>query len=280
MGKMIYRLNLSLGLLMAFTLLLAQGGRVSASSAGQNPLPVSGVVQSLTLETDATTGVTTVIVDVIDDNDLSQPFRVSLKTAFSLGLVVLNEEGGPGINYSALGKPVEINPRNIIPDQPVTQHPVGSALATFFSDIPGMDYETIMNAHQQGVGFGVIAQTLWLTTKLEGDSGVFEAILHAKQTGDYSAFILDDGSSPQNWGQLRKAILNNDRKNSLGVILSGSGSNGNGTGNDKEDNGAGNGNEHNGEGDKEKDKEKDKNPDPGKDSDPGKDNDPGKDKKK
>jgi hypothetical protein len=230
-------LKFSLGLLMAFSLLLAQGARVFASSAGQNALPVSGVVQSLTLETDASTGVTTVIVDILKANDLSQPVRVSLETAFSLGLVVLDEDGKPGINHFALGKPVEIDPRNIIPDQPVDQHPIGSALATIFSNIPGMDYETIMIAHQQGIGFGVIAETLWLTTRLEGNSEVFEAILHAKQTGDYSAFTLEDGTIPKNWGQLRQLIL--DQKNELQVVTphpdhtnnGNHGANGNGGGN-------------------------------------------------
>jgi len=33
----------------------------------------------------------------------------------------------------------------------------------------------------------------------------FSAILDAKETGEYSAFILDDNSTtPKNWGQLRK----------------------------------------------------------------------------
>ena len=247
MCKMNHGLKFSLSLLMAFSLLLAQGGRVFASSAGQNALPVSGVVQSLTLETDASTGVTTVIVDILKANDLSQPVRVSLETAFSLGLVVLDEDGKPGINHFALGKPVEIDPRNIIPDQPVDQHPLGSALATIFSNIPGMDYETIMSAHQQGIGFGVIVETLWLTTKLEGDTEVFEAILHAKQTGDYSAFALEDGTTPKNWGQLRQLIL--DPKNDLHVVTPhqdhtnngnhGTNSNGGGSNNG---NGGGNGN--------------------------------------
>ena len=254
-------LKLSLSLLMAFSLLLAQGGRVFASSAGQDALPVSGVVQSLTLATDASTGVTTVIVDIVKGNDLSQPVRVSLETAFSLGLVVLSEEGKPGINHFALGKPVEIHPRNIIPDHPVDQHPLGSALATIFSNIPGMDYETIMIAHQQGIGFGVIAETLWLTTRLEGNSEVFEAILHARQTGDYSAFTLEDGTTPKNWGQLRQLIL--DPKNDLHVVTphqdhtnngnhgtnGNGGGNGNGNGNNnghgnRGGNGGGNGNGH------------------------------------
>ncbi len=75
-----------------------------------------------------------------------------------------------------------------------------------------MDYETIMSAHEQGVGFGAIAQALWLTTKLEGNAEIFEILIEAKQTGDFSAFVLEDGSSPENWGQLRKAIIGKDKK--------------------------------------------------------------------
>ena len=58
----------------------------------------------------------------------------------------------------------------------------------------------------------------------------FSAILDAKETGDYSAFILDDSTTPKNWGQLRKAILDSsdkkDNRNRNG--------NGNGNGNNKE----------------------------------------------
>jgi hypothetical protein len=78
--------------------------------------------------------------------------------------------------------------------------------------------------------------------KLEGDSELFEAILEAKQTGDYSAFsVFNGGIPPKNWGQLRKAILKNEKKNNPGDITS-----------DKEDNGNGNYQ------DKNKEKNKDK----------------------
>jgi hypothetical protein len=45
-------------------------------------------------------------------------------------------------------------------------------------------------------------------------------ILEAKTTGDYSAFVLPDGSTPTNWGQFKKAALGKDKKN-LGIIVSG-----------------------------------------------------------
>ncbi len=75
--------------------------------------------------------------------------------------------------------------------------------------------------HEEGYGFGVIAQALWLTQKMEGDADVLTAILEAKKTGDYSAFTLEDGTVPTSWGQLKKAIMAGDKKNNLGVVMSG-----------------------------------------------------------
>jgi hypothetical protein len=252
------RLKLFLGILLGFSLLMVQVGGALAAGDHSSATPVRGVVQSITLETDPTTGVTIVVLDILDDDLLSQRIQVSLETAITLGFVVRNGDGKPGINTVALGKPVEIDPAQVIEVQKEDQHPVGSALATFFSGIPGLEYETIMSAYEQGVGFGAIAQTLWMTTKLEGDVEVFEALLMARQTGDYSAFVLKDGSTPQNWGQLRKAVLENGR-NGLGVVVSNRDNPGNGNGNNNRDNNRGNnGNGNQGNRDQEKEKNKNK----------------------
>jgi hypothetical protein len=256
--------KLSLSLVLAFSLLLIQVGGAFAAPAWQGSIAVGGIVQSLTLETDPATGITTVIVDLVDENEALQSIRVSQKTAIALGLVVLNEDGKPGINDLALGLRVEINPKDVIPVEATSEHPVGSALATFFSDIAGIDYATIMAAHEQGVGFGVIAQMLWLTTKLKGNSDVFEALLYAKQTGDYSDFTLEsDGSTPKNWGQLRNAILDTGQAVGVGVVRSNSNANenNNGKNKDKDSTSHGNGNHgsNNANGNQNKNKEKDKN---------------------
>jgi hypothetical protein len=185
----------------------------------------------------------------MDSSGAPQSIRVSLETAIAQGLVVLNGDGKAGINDSALGKPFEIEPSKLIPSHDENEHPIANALATFFSDVDGIDYEAIMTAHEQGLGFGVIAQALWLTTKLEGDAEIFEELIHAKQTGDFSAFILEDGTSPANWGQLKKAILEKGKKNGLGLVISNSNDHGNGNDNGGENgnngengNGGGNGN--------------------------------------
>jgi hypothetical protein len=244
MGTMTNKTKFYLSLILALSVLLRQVEGVFAAPHFEGQAPVSGMIQSITLENDTVTGVTLVSIDIIDANQNLQAVRVSLETAIEQGFVVLNGDGRPGINNAVLGKPIELDPTSIIPKRQETQHPVGSALATFFSDISGMDYETIMAAHQQGVGFGIIAQALWLTTKLGGNADVFEALINAKQTGDFSEFILEDGSTPENWGQLRKAVLDKHLNNSVGVIMSNQDNNGNGNGQGNGNNGNGSQNSH------------------------------------
>jgi hypothetical protein len=72
-----------------------------------------------------------------------------------------------------------------------------------------------MEAHTDGNGFGVIAQALWLIKKLGGSANDFVLLLEAKKTGDYQAFVLEDGTIPTSWGQLRRAISSN-----LGNVMS------------------------------------------------------------
>jgi hypothetical protein len=244
-------------ILLATVLLATQIIAVSAAPAKQDTAPITGTVESITL--DATTGVTTVLVTLTDDiTGATQTVRLSLEDATSLGLVTTEGAANP----DAIGTSTTIDPAMAIPDMPEgtttqeAQHPVGSALSNFFSDLLGVDYQTIMDYHDDGVGFGVIAQALWMTNALGGDSDTFAAILNAKQTKDYSAITLPDGSTPQNWGQFRKAVMSNrdKSKENLGAIMSGradngqndetqvnSQNNGNGNGPDKDKSNNGNG---------------------------------------
>ena len=256
--------NFMINLVFVASILFFQVGGVRAAPALQNSPPVTGMVESIVLETDSTTGVTIVIVDLLDGNDLLQRVRVSQETAIALGIVVINGDGKPGINNLALGRAIEIHPDDVIPTQEENQHPVGSALATFFSDITGLDYESIMTAHKQGMGFGTIAQTLWLTKKLEGTAEVFKALIEAKLTGDFSEFILEDGSTPKNWGQLKKSILDADKNGSGSVAISDittnitDNQNENETKKDNEKNKEKDSNGNNNRNDKDKEKEKNK----------------------
>ena len=242
-------------ILLATILLATQIIAVSAAPAKQDTTPITGTVESITLETDATSGVTTVVVMLTDETGATQTVRLSLEDATSLGLITT--EGTA--NLDAIGNSATIDPAMVIPDVPdetttEAQHPVGSALSDFFSELLGVDYQTIMDYHDDGVGFGVIAQALWMTNALGGDSDIFAAILDAKQNNDYSAITLPDGSTPQNWGQFRKAVMS-DRdksKENLGAIMSGRAeagqtdenqvnaqNNGNGPNKDKSNNGKG-----------------------------------------
>ena len=228
----------------------ASAAQVSAVFAA--PAAIAGTVQSVTLETNTTTAVTTVLLTVVANGE-SQTLRITLESAITLGIVTLGGDGNPVINELILGQPVEIDPTMVITDEQMKQHPVGNALATFFSDINDLDYETIMAAHENGTGFGVIAQALWLTRKLDGAADLFVAIIEAKRTKDFSAFVLEDGTIPANWGQFKKAIMDG-KKGKPGIAMTdqgnnGSGNNGNGNGNgkdkdkdDKQNNGRGNGN--------------------------------------
>jgi hypothetical protein len=79
----------------------------------------------------------------------------------------------------------------------------------------------VQGYHEDGYGFGVIAQAMWMSKSLgEGDMADSGLILEAKKTGDYSAFVLPDGSTPTNRGQFKKAVMGKDKKN-LGFIVSG-----------------------------------------------------------
>jgi hypothetical protein len=128
----------------------------------------------------------------------------------------------------------------------------------FFSGIDGVDYDTIITAHEDGYGFGVIAQALWLTKGLEGNSDDLQAILDAKESGDYSYFsylFSEDETVPTNWGQFRKAVMAGDKKQNLGTAMSAKDKDTTSPGNSGNGN---NGNANNANHENNKDKNKDK----------------------
>lgn len=200
------KMKILISLVLALSVLSGLVESVFAAPASQESDVLTGTVKSISLETDSNTGITTVVVEMRAADQTKQTFRISQETAVTIGLVALDGDGNLVINKLALGKLIEIDPVTVIPDQQVDRNPVGDALATFFSDIPGMDYKTIMAVHEDDNSFGLIAQVLWLTKQLEGNSEVFQKLLVARETDDYSEFTFD-GVTPKSWGQLRKAIL-------------------------------------------------------------------------
>lgn len=212
------------GLLITITLLVMVTGTVLADDSTETP--ITGLVQSVVLETDPETSVITVVVTLVDELGVIQVVRISLDTATELGLVDLEQAV---IEIPEAGIEVTIEATDIIDEttdddgEDGSQHPVASALSDFFSTLLGVDYDTVMTYHEDGIGFGVIAQALWMTKSLEGDTAMLQDILDAKKSGDYSAIVLPDGSTPANWGQFRQAVLKDKEKakNNLGVIKSG-----------------------------------------------------------
>jgi hypothetical protein len=110
-------------------------------------------------------------------------------------------------------------------EEPPAAHPVASALlAEFFAGAAGLDYETIMEYHEKGNGFGLIAQACWMSIALTGDdASLFDDILDAKKEHDFSTITLPDDieETPTNWGQFRKVVLRSEKaKKNLGAIMS------------------------------------------------------------
>lgn len=210
-----FHTKLLTGVLLIMAVLFAQVGSAFASPAAQDTPPVTGTVQSIVVETDEL-GETTVVVTVLDELGETQTVRISLDTAVTLGLVTVDPGTGEVlVDETKVGQPVEIDPATVILDEEQEVHPIAAILGSFFS----VDPAVVDGYHEDGFGFGVIAQAMWMAQGLMGDMTTAGLILEAKETGDYTAFVLPDGSTPTNWGQFKKAVL--EKKNNLGVIVSG-----------------------------------------------------------
>ena len=230
------RAKFLISLVLSVSVLVLQVGGVFAAPATQDS--IAGKVHRITLDTDSNTGVTFVIVEVVGQGQGKQIVRISEETAIRLGLVMLDVDG-PVINKAALGTLVEIDPEDVIPSQAEEHHPVANALATLFAGIAEDEslYDIIMTAHNDGMGFGVIAQALWLTREIPGgDVADFQALLLAKQNGDYTGFTLEDNSTPKNWAELRKAISAGKKLGNLGTVMKENNPSSNAPANDNKDN--------------------------------------------
>jgi len=205
---------------LVLTLLTMTAGTAFA----QDVAHITGTVQTVLLETDAVTGETSVTVTVLDETTgTSQTVKISLETAVSLGLVTTDATTSEStVTETATGMIIDIDPTTTVPEEvevvaTETEHPVGTALSAYFGELLGVDYETIMTYHEDGVGFGVMARALWLSNSLDGDQDTFTALIDAKQSGDYSAITLADGSTPDNWGDVVKSMRKGDN---LGSVMS------------------------------------------------------------
>ena len=211
-------------LVLALALTVFQVGAVFAQDA-TTPTSVTGTVDSVELTVDATTGDTTVTVTLTDADGNTQTVDLTVDEAVTLGLVAVDETTGePSVVDESVGSEVTVDlPADTGGEDTATgdEHPVGSELADFFEDT-GVDYDAIMEMHNDGAGFGVIAQALAMTEQMGGDAELFQAIMEAKMSHDFSSLTLEDGSTPRNWGELRKAVLGKGggKDKSVGAAMS------------------------------------------------------------
>jgi hypothetical protein len=212
------------GVLLVLAILFAQVGTALAAPAAQDTTTnITGTIVSVATKTDEN-GITTVLVTYTDANQVEQTVRLSLDAAVAEGLVTVDETTKEVTIVAQPGEALDVEPDGVIPDSEVPTdeyvHPIAAILAKFF----GVEPSVVQGYHADGFGFGVIAQAMWMAKGLsEGSEGTLVdagLILQAKQTGDYSAFLLPDGSTPTNWGQFKKAAMGKDKKN-LGIIVSG-----------------------------------------------------------
>ena len=230
-----FKTKMLTGIFLVLAVLLMQVGTVFAAPATQETTPITGTIVSV--ESSTETGETTYLVTVKDDETgETQTVRISEGTASLLGLLekdpstgelVLDPTTGePIVDETQFGQPVIIASDDVIIDEEPF-NPVAGLLADYF----GLMNATINQYHEDGYGFGVIAQALWMsagaTEDGSADATLAGLILEAKSSGDYSKITLadgtlltlPDGTVPSNWGQFKKAF--SEKKHNLGVIVSG-----------------------------------------------------------
>ncbi len=227
-----YLMSTILGLAM----LLTQVGVVLAAPANQDATgeDITGIVTGISLVTDEITGDPTAVeVTLQDETGATQTVQISLEDAAALGLLDMSS-GEPVVNEDGLCMEGEEGclPITITADQVIGEgegeevtHPVALALSTFF----GIDAGGIMSVHEEGVGFGLIAQALWMANDLgtEGGTLAWQDILMAKQEHDFSSLLPEDyeGTPINNWGQFKKYVKSTleepDNGHNLGGVMSG-----------------------------------------------------------
>lgn len=210
-------------ILLVLAVLFAQVGVVAAAPQTQDgtTTTIAGTIQTITVDPDTNTVIITVL---LEDQVTTQTVSLDpLDPAYS---ELFNPDTHELI--AQVGDPVawQVNSADVVPDEEPTEesfHPIAWLLGEFFGEDPSV----VEGYHEDGFGFGVIAQSLWMSQNVGGDASLAGQILEAKQSGDYSNILLSDGTPltlpdgtvPTNWGQFKKALL--DKKNNLGVIVSG-----------------------------------------------------------
>src|SRR5512138_3871220 len=108
-------LKFLIGIVLAVALMVTQFAEIfAAPTAGASP--ITGSVSEVTLETDPTTGIITVIVTVVDSSGVSQTVRISEKSASKLGLIDYDSADGNPFIAEPLPSFIIVNPKMVISD--------------------------------------------------------------------------------------------------------------------------------------------------------------------
>ena len=186
---------------------------VASETVTVTPAPVTGTIQNIEIKTDGTT--TTVVVTILGKDGITYTVTYSLDEAISMGLVVMNGTT-PEVVTAKIGTEITFTPTPTpSPTPTVAPNPVEALIAAFF----GLQPSVVEGFHTGGSGYGVIAQACWMSFQLKGDASECEAILAAKQSGNYSGLGLPEGVTVSNWGQFKKLVQ--QKGQNLGSIVSG-----------------------------------------------------------
>jgi hypothetical protein len=168
-------------ILLVLAVMFAQVGNVAAAPQTQDTTPtITQIDPPVTDEN----GVTTVLVTLLLEDQTTQTVRISLAYALDLGL--LDPTTQQPVPLENVPDGTIIDPNEVIPDEEPAEedvHPIAWLLAEFFGEEPSV----VEGYHEDGFGFGVIAQALWMsqnltgTEDMTGDASLAEDILNAKQ---------------------------------------------------------------------------------------------------
>jgi hypothetical protein len=181
--------------------------------------PITGTITAIEIQGDPAAATASVLLTLQGEDGTVQTVTLTLEVALSLGLVTTLPDGSYTVNESMIGTAITIDPSQVIVE---VEGKVPNAIAEFFASLFSTDASTIMAYHENGMGYGVIVQAGFMAYAMGGDGSTMDAILLAKQSGDFSTILLPDGSFAKNWGDLRKAVLTNGKSlTNLGAIMSG-----------------------------------------------------------
>lgn len=215
------KVNYVLGWVLVFAMMAVPVVSVGAASPAQTTV-IEGKIQSCEMATDNFTGDPVVVCIVTLTTGETLTVRLSVSDAVEKELAVLNEDGSVTI-IATDGQDVMIEDDMLLVDPCEVpagdNHPIAIIMANYFCEELGTTPDILQTLHEDGFGFGEIAQACFMASEMDGTGSLCEEILYAKKSGDYSNLTLPDGVTVTNWGQLRKTVLD-DKSSNPGSIVS------------------------------------------------------------